>query len=136
MTDHVQDLAAPPLEVNQGESGKKWVSAAGLFGALASMSCCILPLTLFSLGAGGAWIGTLTALSPYQPYIIAVTLVLLGGGFYLVYRKPKAADCAPDSFCASPKSDRLTKGALWLSTLFVAMAFAFNLLAPIFLDAS
>lgn len=136
MMNRAQDLAAQPLEADQGESGKKWLSAAGLLGALASMSCCILPLVLFSLGAGGAWIGTLTALSPYQPYIIAVTLVLLAVGFYLVYRKPSPETCAPDSFCASPNSDRLTKGALWLSTLFVAMAFAFNFLAPIFLDAS
>ncbi len=136
MTEQVQGLTAPPLKAEQSESGRKWLSAAGLLGALASISCCIVPLVLFSLGAGGAWIGTLTALSPYQPYVIAVTLGLLAAGFYLVYRKPKPVDCAPDSFCASPKSDRLTKGALWLSTVFIAMAFAFNLLAPILLDAS
>ncbi|MDH5748056.1 MAG: mercuric transporter MerT family protein [Rhodospirillales bacterium] len=132
----MKDLAAPLLAEDQSKSGKKWLSVAGLVGGIASMSCCILPLILFSLGAGGALTGTLTALSPYQPYIMAVTLVLVASGFYLVYRKPQAAACAPDSFCANPNSNRITKGALWMSALFVAMSFAFNLLAPIFLDAS
>jgi mercuric ion transport protein len=97
-----------------------------------------LPLSLFSLGAGGAWIGNLTALSSYQPYVIAVTLGFLGAGYYMVYRKPKleagAEACEPDSYCASPKSTRMVKIALWTSTAFVIAAIAFNFLAPLLLD--
>ena len=116
------------------------VSAAGsILGALATMSCCIVPLVLFSLGASGAWIGALTGISPYQPYIIAVTLVFLGSGYYRVYRKPMskpgAAACEPGSYCASPASTRVTKIALWTSTVMVAAAIAFNFLAPILLDS-
>jgi mercuric ion transport protein len=43
------------------------VVAGGLLGALATSSCCVLPLVLFSIGAGGGWIGKLTALARYQP---------------------------------------------------------------------
>ncbi|MGH6880679.1 MAG: mercuric transporter MerT family protein, partial [Hypericibacter sp.] len=43
------------------------IAAGGVLGALAAMSCCILPLVLFALGISGAWIGNLTALAPYQP---------------------------------------------------------------------
>jgi mercuric ion transport protein len=43
-------------------------AAGGLLGALAASSCCIVPLALFTLGVGGAWIGNLAALEPYQPY--------------------------------------------------------------------
>ncbi len=38
------------------------IAAGGILGALAASSCCIVPLVLFGLGIGGAWIGNLTAL--------------------------------------------------------------------------
>ncbi|GAB4344517.1 MAG: hypothetical protein Kow006_00560 [Gammaproteobacteria bacterium] len=101
-------------------------------GALAASSCCIVPLVLFSLGATGAWIGNLTALAPYQPLFIAVTAAFLGYGYYLVYRKPKAA-CA-DGTCRRSAPGRLVKGALWGATLLVAAAAAFPWLAPLLLD--
>ena len=113
------------------EAGKTLSSLGGILGAVAAWSCCIVPLILFSVGVSGVWIGNLTALAPYQPIFIGVAVVSLGTGFYLVYRKPKAADCEPGTFCASPKSDRLTKSALWLSSVLVALAVAFNYLAPI-----
>ena len=115
------------------EAGKTLSSVGGILGAVAAWSCCIVPLILFSVGVGGVWIGNLTALAPYQPIFIGIAVVSLGTGFYLVYRKPKAADCAPETFCANPRSDRLTKSALWFSSVLVALAVAFNYLAPIFL---
>ena len=115
------------------EAGKMLSSFGGILGAAAAWSCCIVPLILFSVGVSGVWIGNLTALAPYQPIFIGIAVVSLGTGFYLVYRNPKAADCAPGTFCASPRSDRLTKPALWLSSVLVVLAVAFNYLAPIFL---
>jgi mercuric ion transport protein len=73
--------------------GPTLMAASGLLGALAASSCRILPLAFFSLGIGGAWIGKLTQLAPYQPYFIAATIAFLGGGYWLVYRSSKAA-CA------------------------------------------
>ncbi len=132
MVDQSLNLSVGAVEA-RGEArdtGKSVVSAGSVLGALASVTCCILPLVLFSLGAGGAWIGNLTALAPYQPYFIALTVVFLGSGFYMVYRKPKAAGCEPGSFCASPKSDRLTKTVLWIAAVMVTGSVAFNFLAP------
>lgn len=106
-----------------------WVAAGGILGAIGASSCCILPLVLFSLGAGGAWIGNLTALSPYQPFFIAITLGFLGYGFYAVYRKPKGA-CADGAACARPLPNRIVKIALWSATALVAAAAAFPYVAP------
>lgn len=117
-----------------GATGKALVSAGSILGALAASSCCILPLALFSLGASGAWIGNLTALAPYQPIIIAVTVGFLGGGFYLVYGRSKVGNCEADRTCATPTSERLVKTGLWLSTALIAAALAFNFAAPILLD--
>lgn len=136
MVEQVQDLA--PGQTTDGgktnDAGNRTAAFGSVLGALAASSCCILPLVLFSLGAGGAWIGNLTALSPYQPFIIAVTVGFLGTGFYLVYRKPKTDACQPGTVCARPGADRINKIALWSSTVLVTAAIAFNFLAPILLD--
>ena len=118
-----------PLE-NSGR--KSWIAAGGILGAIAASSCCILPLMLFSLGAGGAWIGNLTALAPFQPVFVAITLGFLGYGYWLVYRKPRAA-CADGDACATPMAGRIVKLALWLATVLVAAAVAFPYIAPILL---
>lgn len=109
------------------------VAAGGVLGALAASSCCIVPLALFSLGAGGAWIGNLTALAPYQPIFVTITLGFLGYGYYLVYWKPRKA-YAEGAACARLARRRVVKGALWAATLLVAAAIAFPYVAPLLLD--
>src|SRR5262245_63039989 len=75
--------------VADNHRGLVLVAAGGILGALASASCCILPLVLFSLGVGGAWIGNFTQLAPYQPWFVVGTLACLGTGYWLVYRSSK-----------------------------------------------
>ena len=125
--EHVGLRSAPG-----GEGRKTWVAAGGILGAMAASSCCILPLVLFSLGAGGAWIGNLTALAPYQPIFVAITVGFLSYGYLLVYRKPKAA-CADGAACARPMPNRIVKLTLWLATALVAAAIAFPYVAPMLL---
>jgi mercuric ion transport protein len=98
-------------------------AAGGVLGALVSSSCCVLPLALFSLGAGGAWIGQLAALAPYQPIFLAVTLGFLGAGFWRVYRKPQAV-------CIRPASQRGVRIALWSAAALAVIAAAFPYVAP------
>lgn len=117
--------------VERDQSRTRWIAAGGILGALAASSCCILPLALFSLGISGAWIGNLTALAPYKPYFAAATLALIGYGYYLVYAKPKA-QCA-DGACARPLPNRLVKSSLWIATVLVAAALAFDYAAPLLL---
>lgn len=113
-------------------SRTRLIAAGGILGALAATSCCILPLVLFSVGISGAWIGNLTALAPYKPYFAAGTLALLGYGYYIVYVKPKQA-CA-DGSCARPLPNRLVKSSLWIATVLVVAALAFDYVAPLFLQ--
>ena len=118
-----------------GENTQKSLLASGsALGAIAMSSCCILPVTLFSLGATGAWIGNLAALYPYKAYFFVATAGFLAAGFWKVYRRPRAVECAEGSYCASPATDRVVKTALWASTILVAAALAFPYAAPLFLD--
>jgi mercuric ion transport protein len=110
------------------------IAAGGLLGALAASSCCIVPLVLFALGVSGAWIGNLTALAPYQPLFVALTLGFLGAGFFFVYRQPKSM-CADASACARPASRRVVKTALWSAAVLVAAAMAFPYYAPLLLGS-
>jgi mercuric ion transport protein len=110
------------------------VAVGGILGALAASSCCVVPLILFSLGIGDAWIGNLTALAPYKPLFVAGTAGLLGYGFYLVYWKPKRA-CADGTACARPIPNRFVKIGLWSAIVLVVAAFAFDYVAPVLLGA-
>ena len=121
----------PPNPAGSEQARARWIAAGGILGALAASSCCILPLVLFSLGISGAWIANFTALAPYKPYFAAGTIALLGYGYYLVYVRPKQA-CA-DSSCARPLPNRLAKSALWIATVLVAAALAFDFVAPLLL---
>lgn len=119
----------------QPETGRRasWIAAGGILGAIAASSCCILPIALFSLGISGAWIGQLTALAPYQPIFIAITIAFLGYGYWLVYRKPKVA-CAEGETCARPLPNRFVKSALWIATALVALAFAWPYIVPLIFE--
>lgn len=113
-----------------GVRRKGIIALGSVIGALLASTCCIVPLFLVTLGASGAWIGSLTAMAPYQGYVLAVTLAFIGLGFWHVYWKPKR-DC-DDGYCVAPGTDRVVKVALWVATLLVAAAFGVNYILPSF----
>jgi mercuric ion transport protein len=126
-----QPSAAAPVALNKQPTitslnrGQKLAAAGGIIGALAASSCCILPVALFSLGIGGAWIGNFTKLAPYQPYFIAATLGFIGLGYWLVYRSSKLA-CADGEACARPLPNKLVRFALIAATVIVIAAWGFD----------
>ena len=127
-SNSLKEGAARAIGAADTERRQKLAAAGGVLGALAASSCCLLPLALFSIGIGGAWIGNLTALAPYQPIFVAITLGLVGYGFWLAYRQRPA--CADGEVCARPLPNRLVKTMLWAATAMVAAALAFPYVAP------
>jgi mercuric ion transport protein len=123
--------ASDSESLNHEQARTRLVAAGGMLGALAASSCCIIPLVLFSLGISGAWIGNLTALAPYKPYFAAESLGLLGYGYYLVYARQ--SQVCGDGSCARPLPNRLVKLSLWLATVLVVAALAFDYVAPLLL---
>lgn len=109
------------------------LALAGLFGALATSSCCILPVLLFSLGISGAWIANLTQLAPYQLIFVAATVAFLGSGYWLVYRSTHRA-CGSDRACARQLPKRFVMVVLLAATIIVIAAFAFDFVAPYLLS--
>ena len=113
--------------------GKTVISIASILAAIGAASCCVIPFTLATLGVSGAWIGNFSALARYQPYFLGLAALLLAGGFFWVYRNRKA-QCAEDSYCARPVSDRIAKIALWSATVLVVLAVALPYAAPRLFD--
>ena len=96
-------------------------------------SCCILPLVLFSLGVGGAWIGNFTQLARYQHWFVVATIAFLGIGYWLVYRSSKPA-CTDGEACARPLPNRFVKAGLVVATVLVIAALGVDFLSPLFAD--
>ncbi len=131
--DATSSVPGQPDDQSDRSIGEGFVAVGGLFGALAASSCCIAPLVLFSLGVGGAWIGNLTALAPYQPVFVVLTLGFLGTGFLMVYRRPKAT-LPEGSYCPRSVARPWFKIALWSSTVLILAAMAFPYAAPLIWD--
>ncbi|MBN8990581.1 MAG: mercury transporter MerT [Rhizobiales bacterium] len=129
------DIARLPSEASRKRfDGAALLSVGGILAALGATTCCVVPFALFIAGVSGAWIGNLTALKPYQPLLVGIAIACLGFGFYSVYRKPKADDCAEGSYCARPSSGRNAKIGLWLATVLIVIAVGFPYVARLFLD--
>lgn len=86
-----------------------WASIAAAVGASV---CCVGPLLLLFLGVSGSWIGNLARMEPVRPYLIGVTLLLLGRAGYLLYRVPSS--CAVDAPCADPESVLRQRRIFWV----------------------
>lgn len=141
MTEQISTrIVEEPVRVGTMRGGKEerkktLFASGGVLGAIAMTSCCIMPLVLFSLGATGAWIGGLAALYPYKWIFFLLTAGFLGGGFYMVYRKAPASECAPGTYCASPVSDRINKIVLWSASVVALVALAFPYISPFWLES-
>jgi mercuric ion transport protein len=103
---------------------------AGILSAIGASICCVGPLVLLALGVSGAWIGSLTALEPYRPILIGVTVVFLGLAFYRLYVVRPA--CSPESACGNPRSLRRQRMAFWIVTVLVLGLIAVPWFAPLF----
>jgi mercuric ion transport protein len=138
MGNHATELtsgAAIPKRAAVGDETKEGLMAGlSVLGAIGASACCIIPFALFTLGISGAWIGNLTALAPYKPFFVAVTLAFLGLGFYLVYRRPQATACADGSYCARPAANQIAKFGLWTAVVLVLLAMTFSYWLPLFVE--
>ncbi len=102
---------------------------AGVLAGIGASVCCVGPLVLLTLGIGGAWIGNLTALQPYRPIFIGLTLLFLGLAFRKLYLVPQV--CAPGTPCADPKTSRRQRLTFWVVGVLLLGLLAVPSLAPL-----
>ena len=107
--------------------GIELFSAGGLVCATGVSACCVVPLASVLAGVGGPWLGYFTPLASYQPYFVGASVLFLGLGFTKVYNKREKP-------CATSKSQRMVKTALWGGTALVLLSLIAQRFLPLVLE--
>ncbi len=104
---------------------------ASVLAAIGASVCCVGPLVLLALGIGGSWVGSLTAMEPYRPFFIGMTLLFLGLAFRKLYLVPQV--CTPGTPCADPRTRQRQRLTFWIVTVLLLGLLAVPWFAPIVL---
>lgn len=103
---------------------------AGVAAGIGASVCCVGPLVLLALGISGAWIGNLTALEPYRPIFIGLTLLFLGLAFRKLYLVPPA--CTAENSCAESRVIRHQRMTFWTVTALLLCLLMVPVVVPLF----
>jgi mercuric ion transport protein len=90
----------------------KLALAGGVLAGIGASACCVGPLLLLTLGIGGAWVGHLTALEPYRPIFIGLTVLFLCLAFWKLYLVPQ--NCAVEDKCVADRTRRVQRVLFWI----------------------
>lgn len=110
------------------KTNKKLISA-GLLAAFTASLCCITPLLAFIAGTSGL-ATTFSWLEPLRPYLIGLTIFVLGFAWYLKLKPIKQLDCS----CEKDEKIPFTQSKMFLGiiTLFAVVMLAFPYYSGIF----
>jgi hypothetical protein len=89
---------------------------------------CTVPLLSF-IGVSGATLSKFSWLDKFQPYLIGLTILSLGYGFYQAYR-PVKNKIVKNVGCECPPTKRnffTSKSFLWIATLFCLFLWTYPL---------
>ena len=103
---------------------------AGAVASIGASVCCVGPLVLLALGISGAWIGNLTALEPFRPVFIGLTLLFLGLAFRKLYFAPRA--CTSGNDCPEPRVIRRQRLTFWTVATLLLCLLLVPVVAPLF----
>lgn len=103
---------------------------ASILAGIGASVCCVVPLMLLALGIGGTWVGNLTAMEPYRPIFVGLTLLFLGMAFRQLYLVPQI--CTPGSRCPDPRTITRQRLVFWVVTVLLLGLLTVPWLAPLF----
>lgn len=98
-----------------------FLSFGVIVSAVLASLCCLGPALLSIIGIAG--IGAFSLFESYRPFLITLTLALLGVGFSLAYRKREVS--CEDGTCKMESADRLNKIVLWVAAFFAFLFILF-----------
>ena len=93
-----------------------------MLAAVGASLCCVLPVVVVFAGLGSAAAGAM--FEPYRPFLVVLTLGLLGFGFYRAYR-PQTTECKPGESCAVPENRRRQRVMLWVVAVLALLLLTF-----------
>lgn len=108
----------------------KTTLVGGVLAGIGASACCIGPLLLLSMGIGGAWIAHLTALEPYRPLFIVLTVLFLGLTFWKLYLVPQS--CTAGDTCIADRTRKVQRVLFWVLLPVVLLIVASPWILPLF----
>jgi mercuric ion transport protein len=127
-------IAFPGTRVPVTTNSQKWslaTSIGSVLAAVAASSCCVGPVAFAMFSLGGA--GLMMNLEPYRPIFMALTVVLLGFGFYRAYRRAPAPTRSESTECECvPPRRTMGRIVVWIATALVAGAWTAPYLSKFF----
>lgn len=129
MSADLSNLAGAEVSATDGVNLVTGTSLVAGIGALASASCCALPLALSMLGVGSAWLVHFGVLVQNREIIAGAALVILASGWVFALRRSNAA-CEREGVCARPATSWIIFSVLTLTTAFVALAIGYSWWEP------
>lgn len=99
-----------------------WAGLTGVGAAFLASLCCIGPILFVTIGVGA---GLASTFEPLRPLFTVLTILGLGFGFYIVYRR-RAETCEPGAACERPRDYRRDKILLWGAAVLAMLFWSFN----------
>lgn len=96
-------------------------AVGGIIAAIVASLCCIGPILIALVGIGS--IGAFTVFESSRPYLIGITVILLGIAFYLVYKR-REVKCE-DGTCKIEDAGKWNKIGVWSATFLAVVSIAF-----------
>lgn len=117
------------MDTSQNKSNR--AALGGVVAAIAASLCCIAPVLALVAGTSGM-ATTFSWMEPFRPFLIALTVLVLGLAWYqkLRYRKEAESDCG----CAEDEKQSFlqSKKFLLVVTLFAGLMMAFPTYSEVF----
>lgn len=111
------------------EKSSKKLLGAGVISAIAASLCCITPVLALISGASGA-ASAFSWMEPLRPYLIAITVLVLGFAWYQKLKPRKEIECDCETDEKTPFMQ--TKLFLGIVTVFAVVMLAFPYYSSIF----
>lgn len=100
---------------------EKLTTTGAVVTAIIASLCCIGPIAVAMIGVGS--IAAFSIFWDYRPYLIGLTVVLLGLAFYFTYRKREVV--CENGTCKFESASKWSKSAVWLATMLAVLAIVF-----------
>lgn len=120
-----RDHETPPKDAS-------WLGIGAVLAGIAASVCCVGPLLLLSLGIGGAWMSTLTAMESVRPLFLILSVIFIALGFRKLYLMP--SNCTAGEACATSEILHRQRLMFWIGSALIVMLLAFPWYAPFFME--
>jgi mercuric ion transport protein len=96
-------------------------NAGAILAAFLAASCCVGPAVFVITGTSLGFLGRLSFMERFRPYLLSTAGLMLGYSFWKLYIKKRACDCAEDI-----RARKIARLILWIGFAALVIAASFQ----------